>query len=260
MVKISNRLQMAASLVKSGNVLADVGTDHGYVPIWLLEQKKIPRAIAMDINRGPLERAREHIRLYGMEDYIETRLSDGVAALAPQEADTILITGMGGGLVLHILEAGAEVCKSAKELVLQPQSELFRVRRMLAEWGYVTDAEEMLEEDGKYYPMMRVHYEPEVKIRYAQHISDASGSMAERGSEALGGERRQEVFWQYGRLLLEGRHPVLLEYLNKERGILSGIAEQLGRQPKSEKITERYTEIEQKLEWNREAISYYNRS
>ena len=81
MVKISERLTMAASLVSDGGVLADVGTDHGYVPIYLLQQKRIPRAIAMDINRGPLERAKEHSRLYGLEEYIDLRLSDGVKAL-----------------------------------------------------------------------------------------------------------------------------------------------------------------------------------
>ena len=79
MVKISDRLKTAASLIREGAVLADVGTDHGYVPIYLLEQKKITSAIAMDINKGPLERAREHIHLYGMDAYIQTRLWDGVA-------------------------------------------------------------------------------------------------------------------------------------------------------------------------------------
>ena len=80
MVKISNRLMTAAALVTQGYTLADVGTDHGYIPIYLLQQKKIPAAIAMDINEGPLERAKEHIALYGLQAYIQTRLSDGVAA------------------------------------------------------------------------------------------------------------------------------------------------------------------------------------
>lgn len=80
MVKISRRLQTAA-LVSEGTVLADVGTDHGYIPLYLLEQGKIKRAVAMDINKGPLARAKEHITQYGMEQYIETRLSDGVAGL-----------------------------------------------------------------------------------------------------------------------------------------------------------------------------------
>ena len=161
MVKISDRLKTAASLIREGAVLADVGTDHGYVPIYLLEQKKIKSAIAMDINKGPLERAREHIHLYGMDAYIQTRLSDGVAALEKGEADSILIAGMGGGLVMHILEEGKDICQAAGELILQPQSELCSVREYLAENGYVTESERMVFEDGKYYPMMRVHYKAE---------------------------------------------------------------------------------------------------
>lgn len=133
MVKISNRLMTAAALVTQGYTLADVGTDHGYIPIYLLQQKKIPAAIAMDINEGPLERAKEHIALYGLQAYIQTRLSDGVAALKPGEVEAVLIAGMGGGLIMHILKDGEKVCQSAKELILQPQSEIERVREFLRE-------------------------------------------------------------------------------------------------------------------------------
>ena len=236
MVKISERLKMAASLVSDGNVLADVGTDHGYVPIYLLQQQRIPRAIAMDINRGPLERADEHIKLYGMTDYIETRLSDGVAAIHPGEADTILIAGMGGGLVIHILTAGEEGCKAAKELVLQPQSELERVRRFLAESGYVLEAEEMVKEEGKYYPMMRVHYEPDAKWCEDEVC---------------------EVFYQYGEMLIKQKHPVLLDYLKKEEGIQREILQRLQAQPMTEPIATRIGEVEQVLRLNSQARAYY---
>ena len=90
-------------MVTSGGVLADIGTDHGYVPIALVQKHRITGAIAMDINEGPLARAREHIASAGLEGYIQTRLSDGVQALKVQEADSILIAGMGVELVIHIL-------------------------------------------------------------------------------------------------------------------------------------------------------------
>ena len=237
MIKISKRLTMAASLINDGNVLADVGTDHGYVPIYLVEQGKIQRAVAMDINKGPLERAKAHIAQYGMEQYIETRLSDGVEALAVGEADTLLIAGMGGGLVIHILTAGREVCQGAKALVLQPQSELERVRYFLTEEGYVTDAEEMTEEDGKYYPMMRVHYEPQRK--------NIKG--------------KKQVFFIYGQMLLENRHPVLHQFLEKEQKVYQGILENLKKQPQTAQIVLRTGEIEAALEWNKEALNYYYR-
>ena len=96
MIKLSKRLQTVAHQVKCGGVAADIGCDHGFTSIYLIEQGLAKHVIAMDINEGPLERAKEHIREYGMEADIETRLSDGTAKLAPGEADTLLISGMGG--------------------------------------------------------------------------------------------------------------------------------------------------------------------
>ena len=232
MVKISNRLTTAAALVTQGYTLADVGTDHGYIPIYLLQQKKIPSAIAMDINEGPLERAKEHIALYGLQAYIQTRLSDGVAALKPGEVEAVLIAGMGGGLVMHILKNGKKVCQSAKELILQPQSEIEHVREFLREEGYTILAEDMVYEDGKFYPMMKVQYQ---------------------------GENVEELKLSdlYGGLLLQNRHPVLKTFLEKERLIYTGIKENLEKQPASEKIRTRLAEVEDILHYNELALQFY---
>lgn len=232
MVKISNRLTTAAALVTQGYTLADVGTDHGYIPIYLLQQEKIPSAIAMDINEGPLERAKEHIALYGLQAYIQTRLSDGVAALKPGEVEAVLIAGMGGGLVMHILKDGEKVCQSAKELILQPQSEIERVREFLREEGYTILAEDMVYEDGKFYPMMKVQYQ---------------------------GENVEELKLSdlYGGLLLQNRHPVLKTFLEKEKLIYTGIKENLAKQPASEKIRTRLAEVEDILHYNELALQFY---
>lgn len=246
MIHISERLKTAAGLIGDGKRLADVGTDHGYVPIYLMEQGRIPCAIAMDINRGPLARAGEHIRRYGMESYIQTRLSDGVAALGAGEADSILIAGMGGRLVIHILESGSRVCQSVSELVLQPQSELSRVRSFLDENGYVVEAEEMVKEDGKYYPMMRVHYEPRKKNPVTENPPE---------KESAAGDR--ELFYRYGRFLLEQKHPVLYDYLLWERKLKQGIAEQLRGQEATEQIAARLAEVEHTLLQNERALAYY---
>ena len=234
MVKISNRLTTAAALVTQGYTLADVGTDHGYIPIYLLQQEKIPSAIAMDINEGPLERAKEHIALYGLQAYIQTRLSDGVAALKPGEA--VLIAGMGGGLIMHILKDGEKVCQSAKELILQPQSEIERVREFLREEGYTILAEDMVYEDGKFYPMMKVQYQ---------------GENAQKASEVL------KLSDLYGGLLLQNRHPVLKTFLEKEKLIYTGIKENLAKQPVSEKIRMRLAEVEDILHYNELALQFY---
>ena len=238
MVKISNRLTTAAALVTQGYTLADVGTDHGYIPIYLLQQKKIPSAIAMDINEGPLERAKEHIALYGLQAYIQTRLSDGVAALKPGEVEAVLIAGMGGGLVMHILKDGEKVCQSAKELILQPQSEIERVREFLREKGYTILAEDMVYEDGKFYPMMKVQYQGE-------------NENAQKASEVL------KLSDLYGGLLLQNRHPVLKTFLEKEKLIYTGIKENLEKQPVSEKIRMRLAEVEDILHYNELALQFY---
>lgn len=154
-MQLSERLSMVASMVTAGNCLADVGTDHGYVPIYLYEKQVIPRAIAMDVNKGPLEKARIHIYEKGMEHAIETRLSDGLEAMKAGEAQSLLIAGMGGPLIERILSAYPEVTASFEELILQPQSEVFRVRRWLELQGYEIVEEHMIFEDGKYYPMFK---------------------------------------------------------------------------------------------------------
>ncbi len=257
MVKISKRLETVASLVTQGGVLADVGTDHGYVPIYLLQQHRIARAIAMDIGIGPLERAKEHIVMYGMEQYIETRLSDGVAALAPEEVDSIVIAGMGGGLVIHILEDGESVCRAAKELILQPQSELEKVRDYLNRAGYVTMAEDMVFEDGKYYPMMRVRYDAaETSESRLEDSAEPSQSRLEDSAEPSQSDE-YFVFCRYGRGLLAQRHPVLQEYLNRERQILEQILGNLKNQEKTGQITARISEVEENLRLNKKAGEFY---
>ncbi len=165
---MSRRMQKLASLVTEGNRLADVGTDHGYIPIALVQAGKIPSAIAMDVNRGPLARAEAHIREAGLATYIETRLSDGLRELGAEDADTVLIAGMGGMLILRILTEGIPHLSGAEELILQPQSDVHRVRDWLQKHGYRVETEELVEEDGKYYPMMRAVRGQERRMEQAE--------------------------------------------------------------------------------------------
>lgn len=165
-IQLSKRMDRLSSMVTTGNRLADVGTDHGYIPIALVQSGKIPSAIAMDINQGPLDRAREHIRERHLHTYITTRLSDGLTFLQDGEADTVLVAGMGGALTVHILEGGAHCLGSVKELILQPQSEIWLVREWLCEHGYEITDEDIVLDEGKYYPMMRaVHGSMELPAR-----------------------------------------------------------------------------------------------
>ena len=238
-MQLSDRLQAVASMVTENSRLADVGTDHGYIPIYLCEMGKIPSAIAMDVKKGPLLRAKMNIERYHMQEKIRTRLSDGVLKLNPDEADSVVIAGMGGTLVMKILEEGKKVLVDVKELVLQPQSELPKVRRFLMENGYVTEREEMVMEDGKYYPMMRVHFD-------ASAVSHADSFTEE-----------QELEFRYGKQLLTEKHPVLLAYLRWEVQIQQDILTQLSGQPATEQIAARIDDVKQILAQNARALAYY---
>ena len=117
---LSERLTCACSLVTDGLVLADIGTDHAFLPIERCRSGRTPSAIAADVRPGPLSRAEAHVREAQMEDRIECRLSDGFSAIRPGEVQTAVITGMGGLLICDILRRGAETVDSLQELILGP--------------------------------------------------------------------------------------------------------------------------------------------
>lgn len=190
MTELSERLRAVADFVDDGMIVADIGTDHGYIPIALVREGRCPCAVAMDINAGPLARAREHIVAAGLLKQIETRRSDGMKELAIGEADCVIVAGMGGALTIRILEESRAVAESMKALILQPQSELCKVRTYLAERGYEILAEDMVLEDGKFYPMMKVR--PGNSYTLTREEAD------------------------YGKILLAQRHPVLKQFLQKE--------------------------------------------
>lgn len=227
-MRLSVRLEAVARLAQDAVSLADIGTDHGYIPIYLAENGKLQRGLAMDINQGPLMRAKENILAHGLQDRIETRLSDGAKKLRPGEADTVVIAGMGGGLTVRILAEGREVLKSVQTFVLQPQSEIEKVRRYLQEHGFSIEAEDMVKDEGKYYPMMRaVHGE--------QEIWD------------LPEER-------YGRYLIEQKNPVLEEFLRKEEKKIARIVAAL-KDPKSDRGANRLKELEEELKVTKKTLS-----
>ena len=149
-MQLSKRLEAIVKLAGTCHCVADVGTDHGYIPIYMTEHHLTEKAIAMDVNKGPLERAQRNIRAYRMEQQITTRLSDGVAKLKAMEADCVIIAGMGGLLTIRILEAGKEILTTVPTMILQPQSEIGQVRKFLAEHGYRITAEDMVLDEGKY--------------------------------------------------------------------------------------------------------------
>jgi tRNA (adenine22-N1)-methyltransferase len=219
----------------------------------------------MDLREGPLSRAREHIKEQGLSERITLRLSDGVSALAQGEADTILIAGMGGELIIRILTDGADICHSVRELILQPQSVIGEVRRYLRENGYRITDEDMVLEDGKFYPMMRVVPEPAcLPVQEAVERQPVAPEVLEQPGQLPGPEEclsscggiSQTVADLYGPILLRKKHPVLSAFLERERAQQSAIRDALQKQPDSEKILRRKEEINQSLAYNKEAWNF----
>ena len=158
MIVLSKRLQTIASRIPECDALCDVGCDHGYLPIWAVSEGVCDHAYALDVRKGPLDRAKKNVEEAGLLDRITLRLSDGLEKMSPGEAQVIIISGMGGPLVEGILTRGAAVAKKAQSLVLSPQSHLYEFRIFLSEQGYHIIDETPVFDDGKHYYVMTVEY------------------------------------------------------------------------------------------------------
>ena len=240
-IKLSDRLEAVIAAVALSESAADIGTDHGYVPVELVRRGTVKRALAMDVRPGPLARAREHIDAAGLGDRIETRLSDGLEKLAAGEAETVVIAGMGGGLMVRILEDGRHMWDSVRQWVLSPHSEIEKVRGWMAENGFVSASEHMVYEDGKYYTVLSV-----------QRNGDAAGACGADGRpvHARAGTARDLI---YGRLMAETRDPVFFQYLKDEERKLTELCAALAAQAEtSGRAASRLESVKERLLLNRE--------
>mgnify|MGYP002870079011 CR=1 FL=1 len=205
---LSKRLRRVAENVTKVGTAADIGCDHAFTAIYLVQSGRAERAIAMDVGKEPLCRAKEHILQYQLEEKIDIRLSDGVKALKEGEAEAIVISGLGGQLMCRILEEGLGVVRSAKELILSPQSDIFPVRKKLHALGFCIVHEEMVFDRGKYYVILR----------------------------AVPGVEKYEYPEEYifGKCLIEKRDAVFYEYLKKQSRQLEAVIENMEKSSLSE--------------------------
>ena len=241
-------LPSGKSTESAGSVAADVGCDHGYLSIRLIQEGRFEKMLAMDLREGPLAAAKEHVAEAGLSEHIECRLSDGLRAMRPGEADSMICAGMGGPLMQRILEQDIDKVRQMKQLVLQPQSDIAQFRRWLRENGFVIAAEDIVFEDGKYYPMMRT----------------VTGAPERIGSEKENVSPEQdtdpELADAFGPLLLTQRHPVLLEYLKQRDGFVSEALDQLDKAQRAasdERRAQRMEELQQEKELIYRAMALY---
>ncbi|ADK13892.1 MULTISPECIES: tRNA (adenine(22)-N(1))-methyltransferase [Clostridium] len=190
-MEISLRLKIVSSMVDNCECVADIGTDHGYVPIYLVESKVCKRAIASDINKGPVEKARFNIKLHGLENKIDVRLGSGLASIKPGEAQYVIIAGMGGNLIRDIIIDGMEIFKKADALILQPMRNSEVLREYIYKSGFKIIDEELCIDENRFYEIIKIRYDNE----------------------------RQEVdsiFYEVGKALIDKKHKLLLKFVRSK--------------------------------------------
>ncbi len=207
----SKRLNFIADFISPCRVLADIGTDHAYIPIRLIKTGKIKQAIACDINKGPLKKSESNIKQYNLEASIQVRLADGMSKINYAEADTVLIAGMGADLMMKILDEGEAIKPSVQEYVLSPQSKWRQFRHYLNAKGYVIKEEGMVFDEGKYYLVIKAV--PDTCKEEPAFKAEASGL--------------SEIYETFGLYLIKTKDAVLKEYLKREYRLYSELLEKL---------------------------------
>lgn len=175
MIELSKRLRTIADYITPGSRLADIGSDHALLPIYMLQSGRAPAAIAGELNPGPLQAARKAAAGAGLTGSLSVRQGDGLAVLEPGEADTVTIAGMGGSLMSGILESGraAGRLEGVSELVLQPNIGEDAVRSWLAAHDWYLAGESIVEEDGKTYEVLHAVRRADAAPRNAELYNGA---------------------------------------------------------------------------------------
>ncbi len=186
MIRLSPRLQIIYDMVPECEAIADVGCDHGYLTIALLEGKKVQKAIAMDVNKGPLESAKANVSQAGFAENVQFRLSDGLKKLNADEADVICICGMGGVLIQRILDSGLLVARTAKTIIIEPQSEYYKLRQFLVKEHFCILDEDLCTEEGKIYPIMKISYNPNQNMELSEAQLEYGPVIIEKSPELFG--------------------------------------------------------------------------
>jgi len=223
----SKRLLEIASLVKKNSIVGDIGTDHGYLPVYLIENNISKKVIGSDISKGSLNKIIDYVKSKGLEDEIDTRLGNGLEVIKPFEIDTVIIAGMGGILIRDILDKNWKLSKSINNFILQPMIGAKELRHYLLNNGYTILENRLVKEDGKYY-----------EVIYARP----------------GLEPKWEDFnLEVPRSLIDERHPLLKEYINHKLAYSINILNNI-KDTKSEKVEVRIKELETNITNYREVL------
>ncbi|GAB7386336.1 tRNA (adenine(22)-N(1))-methyltransferase TrmK [Bacillaceae bacterium] len=207
-MKLSRRLQKVASYIPNGSRVADIGSDHAYLPTYLIQRGIASHVIAGELNEGPWRAARSQVRAAGLEGRIDVRKGDGLTVIEKGEVDVITIAGMGGTLISKILGEGLEKLEGVRRLVLQPNLGEPLVRRWLYGHRWQLVAETIVKEDGRIYEIL----------------------VAEKGDPGKPYEDSAwpaEILFTFGPYLLQEGSPTFIEKWEKEKRKLENVLHQL---------------------------------
>ena len=226
---IKGRLKAIVHMVPSSKCVLDVGTDHGFVPVYLVKEGITEKAIVTDISAASLNKARALIKKEGLEDKIECRLGDGFGIIQPGEADTAILAGMGGLLIRNILKDSLNVAESIKTFLLQPMSAQDLLRRWLVEHGYTIIDETLVREDGRFYEIILAVHGKQPKLK--------------------------EIYYNIGYMLIKKMDPLLEEFIMYKMAKTTEIIEHLENQKTlrarkaAKRFKQRLTEYKEVYEW-----------
>lgn len=212
---LDKRLKSAADFVRKGTMAVDVGTDHGYLPVYLIEEGIAKSCIACDINEKPLSAAAATVRKHGLEDKIQTVLSDGLSDIEKDKAEDIVICGMGGELISKIMLDCPYTKSKDLHFVLQPMTNIPFLRESLYENGFFIEKEDVLNENGHDYAVLSVYYGGEKKK--LTPLQSVTGMVPASTSPY--------------------KHEYLLHLRNKYRKIAEGLLKSSGNEDKAEEIS-----------------------
>jgi len=218
-MKISDRLKCIAALVENSETVVDIGTDHAYLPVYLIKKEICKKVIASDVRNDPVKKARRNINKSGFADKIEVRLGDGLRVIEHKEAETIIIAGMGGKQITRILESGQDIVRASRSMILQPMTQHFELRSWLKQNGYEILDEDLCKEEGRIYLILKVSCEP---------------------------KKQADINTFFGSILFIKKHQLLADYIKKYIRELEEVRKDL-LSTNSEKLNEKLEEIEQRL-------------
>ena len=250
--RMSLRLRTVADMLKDDSAhkcTADVGCDHGYVSIYLVQNKISESAIAMDVRKGPLAMAENNIRDYALTGEITTRLSDGLTQLHEDEADSLVIAGMGGKLMISILEKKDLVSLGIRAAVLQPQSDIDEFREYLRGKGYFIEDDRIILDEGKYYFPIKVV--PGDGGRGSFSTPDSAIALL---SKVCDPDMALQACNLYGEHTILRRDPLLKDYLAHGREVALSILQGLDEKEHSQ----RYAEVKNSLDIINAVLTLYD--